>query len=248
MIGVFDSGVGGLSVLRELYKLLPNENYVYYADTAHCPYGGKTRAYVLDRAREITRFLLGKGCNIIVIACNTATAAAIKDLREEMPDVCFVGIEPAIKPAAMRSHTNVVGVLATAGTLKGGKYLDLVERFHDSADVVESVGRGFVELVESGDFTSAHAEEVVRAAVEPLLNAHADTLVLGCTHYPFLRDMICKVAGPSVRVIDPAPAVAAQVQRLYSGRQEGESEGFSISLYSSGNEETLKRMYCLLLG
>lgn len=245
MIGVFDSGVGGLSVLRELYKLLPDEKYVYYADTAHCPYGGKTREYICERARQITRFLLDKGCDLIVIACNTATSAAIKTLRKEMPDVPFVGIEPAVKPAALGSRTNVVGVLATAGTLKGSSYLDLVERFQDQADVVESVGRGFVELVESGDFDSPHAEAVVRAAVEPLVNAHADNLVLGCTHYPFLTEMISKVAGPGVKVINPAPAVAAQAARMYKPRAK---ESFGLELHTSGDPERLKRMYELLLG
>lgn len=245
MIGVFDSGVGGLSVLRELFKLLPDERYVYYADTAHCPYGQKSKEYIIDRAREITRFLLDKGCDIIVIACNTATSAAIKTLRKELPDVPFVGIEPAVKPAAFGSRNNVVGVLATAGTLKGGSYLDLIERYSTKADVVESIGRGFVELVESGDFSSPHAEAVVRAAVEPLLNAHADNLVLGCTHYPFLTDMIAKVAGPGVKIINPAPAVAQQAQRMYKPKNK---ESFGLELCTSGDQAQLERMYKTLIG
>lgn len=245
MIGVFDSGIGGLSVLKELLKVLPDEHYVYYADTAHCPYGEKPREYIIDRARHITSFMLEKGADIIVVACNTATAAAIKSLRAEWKDVPFVGIEPAVKPAALSSSTGVIGVLATAGTLKGGNYLDLRDHYSDIVRVVEHVGSGFVELVERGVLEGPEAEAVVRGSVESLLAAGADNLVLGCTHYPFLVNAIRAVAGPEVNIINPAPAVAAQALRLYKPTDRPSCR--QVELYSSGDVDVLERMYNKLI-
>ncbi len=208
MIGIFDSGAGGMSVLREILKLLPQEKYVYYSDNANCPYGEKTREFIIERSRAITRELLGKGCGIIVVACNTATSAAIETLREEFAPVKFIGMEPAIKPAALSTRTGVIGVLATAGTLKGSKYLISKGIYEDDVRIEEHVGEGYVELVENGELEGPHAEEVVRKSLQPLLDAGADNIVLGCTHYPFLRPLIRKIAGPSVKILDPAPATA----------------------------------------
>ena len=228
-IGIFDSGSGGLSVYRELVKLLPYERYVYYADNAHCPYGDKTAAFIRDRARTITDFLLGKGADIIVVACNTATAAAIATLREEYPDVPFVGMEPAVKPAALGTETGLIGVLATAGTLKGSKYLKTKGRFEDDVHIVE------------------HVYATVKASLQPLLDAGADRIVLGCTHYPFLRPVVEAVAGPGVQVIDPAPAVARQTVRLLEKDCVPLDEGpFSIDLHSSGDPESLRRIFALV--
>ena len=224
MIGLFDSGSGGLSVLREIVRLLPDEKYVYYSDNAHCPYGEKSPEYIRERCREIVRLLLDKGADIIVVACNTATAAAIQVLREEFP-VRFIGMEPAVKPAALGTRTGVVGVLATAGTLKGSKYLTTKGNFEDGCTIVEHVGQGFVELVENGNLEGEATEEVVRTSLQPLLDAGADTIVLGCTHYPFLLPVLRKLAGPGVRFIDPAPAVARHLiyvmvqERLLSERE-----------------------------
>ena len=246
MIGIFDSGMGGLSVLREIVRILPEEDYVYYADSAHCPYGDKDREYVTERAFRITEFLLEKGCGIIVVACNTATSAAISSLREHWRDIPFVGMEPALKPAATGTRSGVVGVLATAGTLGGSKYLDLRHQYEGSdVRIVEHVGKGFVELVEkefeakgiSMDISvdeSDEAESLVRESVTPLLQAGADTIVLGCTHYPFLEGLIAKVAGSGIRIINPAPAVAAQVSRIYT-QDRGEGEG-TIQYYRSTAE------------
>ena len=181
-IGIFDSGSGGLSVYREIVKLLPYERYVYFADNAHCPYGEKSAEYIRDRSRAITEILLGLGADIIVVACNTATAAAIATLREEYPDVTFVGMEPAVKPAALGTKTGVIGVLATAGTLKGSKYLKTKGRFEDDVRIVEHVGEGFVELVENGILDGPEAYETVKTSLQPLLDAGADRIVLGCTH------------------------------------------------------------------
>lgn len=249
MIGIFDSGVGGLSVFREIRKVLPEQSYVYYSDNAHCPYGEKGREYIIDRARAITRFLIDKGCEIIVVACNTATAAAISTLREEFP-VKFIGMEPAIKPAAQSTRTGVVGVLATAGTLKATKYLDTREKWARNVRIAEHIGQGFVELVESGKVSGPEAEATVRTSLMPLLESGADTIVLGCTHYPFLIDTISKIADKEfperkVRVIDPAPAVARHLLDVM--RQEGidetSPEGYSVELNSSGNPAGLVRTF-----
>jgi glutamate racemase len=243
-IGIFDSGSGGLSVYRELIKVLPKERFVYYSDNAHCPYGEKTAEYIQDRARFITDFLLEKGADIIVVACNTATAAAIATLREEYPSVPFVGMEPAVKPAALGTRTGVIGVLATAGTLKGSKYLHTRGRFEDNVRIAEHVGQGFVELVEAGILDGPKADATVRASLQPLLDEGADVIVLGCTHYPFLRPVIERIAGPGVQVIDPAPAVARQTLRLLQERGIPTGEGpFSVELHSSGDPAALTRIF-----
>ena len=245
-LGIFDSGSGGLSVYRELVKVLPRERFIYYSDNAHCPYGEKTALYIQERARFITDFLLGKGADIIVVACNTATAAAISMLREEYPSVPFVGMEPAVKPAALGTRTGVIGVLATAGTLKGSKYLHTRGRFEDNVRIAEHVGQGFVERVEAGILDGPEAEATVRASLQPLLDEGADVVVLGCTHYPFLRPVIERIAGPGVQVIDPAPAVARQAQRLLEERGVPMGEGpFSVELHSSGDPAALSRIFKL---
>lgn len=250
MIGIFDSGIGGLSVFREIRKLLPEQGYIYYSDSAHCPYGEKSKEYIIDRARSITRRLMGMGAEIVVVACNTATAAAISTLRKEFP-IKFIGMEPAIKPAAALTKTGVVGVLATAGTLKAEKYLDTREKWAQSITVVEHIGEGFVELVEKGQTSGAEAEAVVQNSLVPLLEAGADTIVLGCTHYPFLADTIKKVAaahgadGNSFHLIDPAPAVARHLLEVMEaeGIQTVSPEGFSMELLCSGDRKELLHTY-----
>ena len=246
-IGIFDSGSGGLSVYRELRKILPRERYLYFSDNAHCPYGEKSAAYIQDRARVITDILLGMGADIIVVACNTATAAAITTLREEYPAVPFIGMEPAVKPAALGTESGVIGVLATAGTLKGSKYLNTRGQYEDNVKIVEHVGQGFVELVEGGILDGPDAEATVRASLQPLLDAGADRIVLGCTHYPFLQPVIERLAGPGVQVIDPAPAVARQTLHVLQEKGIPTGEGpFSIDLYHSGEPDSLLRIYKLV--
>lgn len=246
MIGIFDSGVGGLSVFREIRKVLPDERYVYFSDNAHCPYGEKTREYIIDRACAITDFLLAKGAEIIVVACNTATAAAIAELRERY-DVPFIGMEPAVKPAASCTKTGVVGVLATAGTLKADKYLTTRGKYAEEVRFVEHVGEGFVELVENDNTTGAEAEIVVGNSLIPLLEAGADTIVLGCTHYPFLSDTILKVASEhfpdqAISVIDPAPAVARHLLDVMTSEGLIRNDGFRIELHSSGDDTSLTQL------
>ena len=250
MIGIFDSGIGGLSVFREIRKLLPEQSYIYYSDSAHCPYGEKSKEYIIDRARSITRRLMEMGVEIVVVACNTATAAAISTLRKEFP-IKFIGMEPAIKPSAALTKTGVVGVLATAGTLKAEKYLDTREKWAQSITVVEHIGEGFVELVEKGQTSGAEAEAVVQNSLIPLLEAGADTIVLGCTHYPFLADTIKKVAAAhgadsnSFHLIDPAPAVARHLLEVMAaeGIQTVSPEGFSMELLCSGDRKGLLHTY-----
>lgn len=235
-IGIFDSGEGGLSVLKEITRLLPDEKYIYYSDNAYCPYGEKSPEFIQVRACAITEELLRRGADIIVVACNTATAAAISKLRSDYSDAAsdavrervlsltggrhdhirFIGMEPAVKPAALGTKSGTIGVLATAGTLKGSKYLNTKGSVDDNVRVVEHVGRGFVELVESGCLSGKEAESTVRASLSPLLQAGADIIVLGCTHYPFLLPVLQQVAGPDIRFIDPAPAVARQLVHVMS--------------------------------
>ena len=247
-IGIFDSGCGGLSVYRELVKVLPREQYHYFSDNAHCPYGEKSALYIQRRGRFITEFLLDRGADIIVVACNTATAAAIATLRAEYPDIPFVGMEPAVKPAALGTRSGVIGVLATAGTLKGSKYLNTRGLYEDDVRIAEHVGQGFVELVEKGILDGPEAEAVVRASLQPLLESGADTIVLGCTHYPFLQGVIQRLAGPSVRVIDPAPAVARQTVHILEQRGIPTGIGpFSVKLHSSGDPASLNYIFSLII-
>lgn len=245
-IGIFDSGAGGLSVFREIRKVLPAEQYIYYSDSANCPYGEKTVEFIIDRCRQITEFLLSKGAEIIVVACNTATAAAIKTLREEYP-VRFIGMEPAIKPAAQITQSGTVGVLATTGTLRSEKYLRHKEKYASHIQIVEHVGDGFVELVENGITSGPEVEAVVSRSLKPLLDAGADTIVLGCTHYPFLSDVIIGLAGPEIRLIDPAPAIAKRLIEVMDeeGITYGQASGKTCNaeLETSGNPEILRKLY-----
>jgi glutamate racemase len=211
-LGVFDSGVGGLSVLREIRALLPAEDLLYIADSAHLPYGEKSPQFIESRALAITQFLVQQGAKIIVIACNTATSAAIATLRARF-SVPIIGMEPAVKPALGHTRSGVVGVLATGGTLAGERFATLLARFGGDADVHVQPCAGLVELVEAGDTDSATARAAVQRCLAPLLARGADTLVLGCTHYPFLRPLIEQIAGPDVAIVDPSTAVAREVVR-----------------------------------
>lgn len=247
-IGIFDSGSGGLSVYREIRKVLPAEKVIYYADNAWCPYGEKSAEQIRQRACEITDLLISKGADVIVVACNTATSAAIAHLRENY-SIKFIGMEPAVKPAAHCTKSGVIGVLATAGTLKGAKYLSAKAKLGDSVKIVEHIGQGFVELVESGQTSGPHAEQVVRASLQPLLEAGADTIALGCTHYPFLKETISLLAGPGIEVIDPAPAVARHLLEVMDSEgityaKNGNSSAEAVfELLSSGPAEPIQRIY-----
>jgi glutamate racemase len=210
---------------------------VYYADTAFCPYGTRTADDVIARADYIAKFLLSKQAKLIVVACNTATAAAITHLRNTYA-VPFVGMEPAVKPAALHSKSGVVGVLATQGTFKGRLYHDTLARFASQVEIIEQPGDGLVELVEAGDLESPEVYRLLEKYLRPMLDAGADHIVLGCTHYPFLIPAIRKIAGVQVHLIDPAPAVAQRVktlleQQLLLNPSPGEA---SHTFYSSGGQ------------
>ncbi|MCB9134214.1 MAG: glutamate racemase [Anaerolineales bacterium] len=213
-IGLFDSGVGGLSVYREIRKQLPHENLIYFADQAHVPYGARTLEEVRALSETITRWLLTQGAKMIVIPCNTASAAALHYLRQKFPDVPFVGMEPAVKPAAEQTQTGVVGVLATPVTFQGELYASVVERFAQGVNVLQHTCPGLVNEIEQGAVHGNGARHILEDALHPMLAKGIDTVVLGCTHYPFVIPLIQEIAGPNVRVIDPSPAVARQVRRL----------------------------------
>ncbi len=212
-IGVFDSGLGGLWILKYLEKELPDYNYIYFADQAHLPYGTKEPEEITKLSSDIVDFLIAKDCKLIVIACNTATSASIAKLREKY-HVPFVGIEPAIKPASEQSETGHIGVLATKVTSEGQKLQDSIEKFASNVEVHTVIGNGLVELVEEGKADTDEAEELLRTYLEPLLEKNIDQLVLGCTHYAFLINRIKKIVGDNVHIIDPAPGVVRRVKQL----------------------------------
>lgn len=243
LIGVFDSGVGGISVLREIRALLPGADLLYVADSAHCPYGGKSYGEIRTRGMAIGRFLIDQGAQAIVVACNTATAAAIDALRAHYRDMPFVGMEPALKPAVAATRSGVVGVLATGATLGGERFAGLVERYSDGIQLLTQACPGLVEQVEAGDLTSHETRRLLEHYVRPLLARGADTLVLGCTHYPFLRSMLFELFGPHVALIDTGAAVARQTARVVPDEAPA-GEG-STRFYSSdiAVAETIGRLW-----
>ncbi len=218
-IGVFDSGVGGLSVLREIIRQMPDLSVDYIADQAHVPYGPRPLQEVRGFAEEITRFLLSEGAQLIVIACNAASATALHHLRATYPTIPFVGMEPAVKPAAEYTHSGVVGVLATPATFQGELYASVIERFANDVKILQDTCPGLVRQIETGKLDTPETEAILRKSLEPMIAEGIDTVVLGCTHYPFVIPLIQQITGPKVRVIDPAPAIARQVQRLLDAHQ-----------------------------
>jgi len=213
-IGVFDSGIGGLSVWREIVRQAPHENTIYVADQAHVPYGRRSLAEVRRFSEAITRFLLEQEAKVVVIACNTASAAALYSLRRSFPDVPFVGMEPAVKPAVERSHSGVVAVIATEATFQGELFASLLERYAQDVEVITQVCPGLVAAVEAGVLEGPETEALLRKCLMPLVEARVDQLVLGCTHYPFLQSTIERIIGGGAAVIDPGPAVARQTGRV----------------------------------
>lgn len=241
-IGIFDSGVGGLSVWKEIEQLLPNESIIYYADSANCPYGSKSNEEIIELSKKIVDFFISKNVKLIVLACNTATASAIDYLRANY-DIPFVGMEPAVKPAASNSKNGVIGVLATEGTFNGRLFNETTEKWASGVKVEIQIGKGFVELVENGDLYSSNALEVIRQSLKPLMDKGIDQLVLACTHYPFLIEGIKSILNNSeLEIINPAPAVAKQVQALLI--KEGiETVGVAThEFYSSGQLKILREL------
>lgn len=241
-VGVFDSGIGGLSVWKELVCELPYESFHYYADSAHCPYGPKSSSEIIAYAKKITDFLISKGCKLIVVACNTATAAAITYLRKNYK-IPFVGMEPAVKPAALNTKTGNIGVLATTGTFDGDLFKRTSKKYAAHINLHIQVGRGLAELVDSGEFSSGEAEDLVRKYIEPMLANNVDHIILGSTHYPFLIHHIERLTNNRIIIVNPAPAVAKQTKQvLYKmGLAKDKNKPTAEYIfYTTGNPEILR--------
>ncbi len=248
-IGVFDSGIGGLTVLRHIRARLPATPLIYIADSAHTPYGGRPREYVETRSVALTDFLLARGAAAVVIACNTATAAAAATLRSRY-DLPIIGIEPALKPAVAQSKTGVVGILATAGTLASDKFDTLLRQYGKGARIITQPCPGLVEQVERGDVDGPRTLELLKGYVSPLLQAGADTLVLGCTHYPFLTTAIERLGGPGVAVVEPGAAVARELARRLQidDPPPAGAEPGRVEYWTSGDPAGLENVAERLLG
>ena len=247
-IGIFDSGVGGLSVWREIARQLPHEDTLYFGDQIHIPYGPRSMEQIRSFSEAITRFLLDRGCKIIVVACNTASAAALTHLRSTFPDIAFVGMEPAVKPAAETTRTGVVGVLATPATFQGALFASVVERFAGDVKLVNETCPGLVQQVEAGELDTVKTRSMLAEFLQPILEARADTIVLACTHYPFVIGAIRSLA-PNVNVIDPAPAIARQAYRILKDRELNAEQNRigTHSFFTSGKIDQFRKVLRVLV-
>ena len=248
-VGIFDSGVGGLSVLRAIRQQLPSESIIYLGDQGHVPYGSRPMEEVQGFSVAITRFLLDLGVKLIVVACNTASAAALHSLRVIFPDASFVGMEPAVKPAVENTRTGIVGVLATPATFQGALYASVVERFAGNVTLIQNTCPGLVQQIEQGALNGSKTRAILESALQPMLEQGIDTVVLGCTHYPFVIPLIQEIVGPDIRVIDPAPAVARQAARLLdsAGRQAEGARSEELHFFTSGEVARFKAVLPKLL-
>lgn len=241
-IGLFDSGIGGTSIWKEIHQLLPNENTIYLADSKNAPYGQKSKEEIIALSCKNTEFLLNQDCKMIVVACNTATTNAIKELRAKY-DVPFIGIEPAIKPAATNSKTQKIGILATKGTLNSELFYKNVEKFQD-IKIIEQIGFGLVELIEEGKINSREMKQLLQNYLEPMIEENIDYLVLGCSHFPYLLPHIKKIVPKKIQIIDSGEAVARQTKNILK-----EKIGFNNAtkkstqlFYSNSNPKVLSEI------
>ncbi len=250
LIGVFDSGIGGLSVLRAIRDQLPAQPVIYFGDQAHVPYGARSLDEVRGFSRAVVRFLLGRGAKLIVVACNTASVAALHKLREEFPSIPFVGMEPAVKPAAEQTRSGIVGVLATYATFQGEMYASVVERFAKGVTLLQDPCFGLVGEIEKGNLNGPETRAILERVLGPMLAKGIDTVVMGCTHYPFVIPLIQQIAGPDVRVIDPAPAIARQTRRLLDAHDllALDDRPAEVQFYTSGSPEDFSKLLVQLLG
>lgn len=239
-VGIFDSGIGGTSIFKEIHSLLPNENCIYLADSKNAPYGNKPKEEILKLSIKNTELLLRKGCKIIVVACNTATTNTISYLRNTY-NVSFIGIEPAIKPAALKTKTKAVGILATRGTLSSKLFHETTDLYANNIKVIEQVGEGIVPLIETGKLHSEEMKHLLEPYIKPMMHANIDYLVLGCTHYPYLIPILSKMLPENVTIIDSGLAVAKQTKAILSAKEilNIESKPPYIKLYTNGNLEVL---------
>jgi glutamate racemase len=237
-IGLFDSGIGGTSIWSAIHELMPNEDTIYLADSKNAPYGQKPKEEIIDLSIKNTEFLLNQNAKIIVVACNTATTNAIKELRAKY-DVPFIGIEPAIKPAANNSKTQTIGILATKGTLSSELFNKAVEIYQDT-HIIEQVGHGLVQLIEDGQINSAEMDQLLHTYLKPMIDANIDYLVLGCSHYPYLIPQIERIIPKNIKIIDSGEAVARQTQKVLQ-EKVGLTSGNGVRhiFYSNSNSEVL---------
>ena len=244
LIGVFDSGVGGLSILDEALRQLPEHDYIYLADSANAPYGEKSSQWIAQRSLDLCQHLANQGCDAIVVACNTATAEAIKQIRNILSDIPIVGVEPGIKPASMQTQNRIVGVLATDATLKSDKFNSLLATLPTDCQFVKQAGVGLVALIESGKANTPETLALLSKHLEPIQKSGADTLVLGCTHYPFLTHAIRKILGHQIKLIDTSEAVIRQLGRQLpqTANSQKENRSRSLMLLSSANGAMLLKM------
>lgn len=241
-IGVFDSGLGGLSVLAEIRQVLPLEQLIYVADSAYVPYGDKSTEAIIERSIVISEFLLDQGVKALVIACNTATAAAIHVLRERWPNLICVGMEPAVKPAARVSKTGKVGVLATTGTLRSAKFAALLDKFSAQVEVHTQPCPGLVELIEAGELNGTVTRELLASYVEPLLQAQCDTFILGCTHYPFIKPLLRTLLPAEIEIIDTGAAVARRLQQQLTAHELLATRNVQADqFYTSGSIDAMQQ-------
>ncbi|WP_020526723.1 glutamate racemase [Flexithrix dorotheae] len=244
-IGIFDSGVGGLSVWKEMVATLPRESIFYYGDTKNCPYGPKTTIEVQNLCTYITNFLLEQDCKMIVVACNTATSIAISSLRNSF-NIPFIGIEPAIKPAALHTKTGKIGVLATLGTIKGDLFNATKSKYAENIEVIEQIGHGLVELIEAGKGETDEMEQLLKKYLSPMMAKGVDKIVLGCTHYPFISEMVLRLIENKADLINPAPAVTQQIIRVLEKNklQASTSNEPDYKFFISGNKQNFEQFFC----
>ena len=241
-IGLFDSGIGGTSIWSAIHDLMPNEDTIYLADSANAPYGRKSKQEIIDLSIKNAEVLLKMNCKIIVVACNTATTNAIKELRAKY-DIPFIGIEPAIKPAAINSKTQTIGVLATKGTLTSELFNKTIELYHDTK-IVEQVGYGLVELIENGELNSSEMTKLLHSYLDPMIEKNIDYLVLGCSHYPYLIPQIKQILPPRIQIIDSGEAVARQTQKVLKekiGLNSSKEKGKAV-FYTNSNPKVLSEI------
>ncbi len=241
-IGIFDSGIGGTSIWKEISSLLPNENTVYLADSKYAPYGKRSKNEIIELSIKNTEKLLELNCKIIVVACNTATTNAIKTLRSTYENINFIGIEPAIKPAAIHSKTKKIGVLATKGTLSSELFAKTSDLYTQNIKVIEVIGTGLVELIEAGKIDSPEMYTLLKSYIDPMIKKDIDYLVLGCSHYPYLISVLKKMLSNKVTIIDSGEAVARQTKAiLKANKLLNSTANKSIhTLYTNGNVDVLK--------
>jgi glutamate racemase len=240
-IGIFDSGIGGTSIWKEIHRLLPNENTIYLADSANAPYGSKGKETIINLSVKNTEYLISQNCKLIVVACNTATTNAISILREKY-SIPFIGIEPAIKPAALNSKTKAIGILATKGTLASELFNNTSSLYASGLKVIEQVGEGLVELIEMGKVDSVETKTLLKSYLKPMLDADIDYLVLGCTHYPYLIPLLLELLPQHIKIIDSGEAVARQTKNILESMHLLNLNNFKVEnvFYSNGNPDVLK--------